>query len=147
MNDNLEDIKHRRGRPLGFKLSEESKDKIRQKRLGTTHSEETKDKISRSLSAHFRSKDSLTDSLQHDYRFSPLSVSRWIDSNKSTINNSCDVLTNKRIVYFSQVEKSYGINIETYFSHNMTPEYILLLKEELQSLGLLDELYILNDTM
>ena len=36
--------KNRQGRPLGFKLSEESKNKIRQSRIGKRHTQETKNK-------------------------------------------------------------------------------------------------------
>ena len=43
------DIVRKRGRPIGHKLSETTKEKIRQKRLGTSHTKETKDKISKSL--------------------------------------------------------------------------------------------------
>lgn len=39
-------MKRRRGRPIGFKMSEESKEKTRQSKLGHKHKEETKQKIS-----------------------------------------------------------------------------------------------------
>jgi len=43
-----------RGRPVGFKLSEESKGKIRNSRLDTSHSLQTKRKISCSLKKYFQ---------------------------------------------------------------------------------------------
>jgi len=44
----------KRGRPEGHKLSQESKDKIRDGRLGKRHTQETRDKISMSLSKEGR---------------------------------------------------------------------------------------------
>ena len=40
---------NRRGRPTGFRLSEESKNKIRNSRTGQHHSESTKTKIANSM--------------------------------------------------------------------------------------------------
>lgn len=134
----------RRGRPLGFKLSLQTKDKIRKKRTGTFHTEETKEKISKSLAKYFRKRDPLTNSLEYDYRFSQAEVYGWIGSNSISINACDDILTNKRIVYLNQLEQSFGEDIERFFSHNMTPEFILLLKEELISKGLLTELEFVN---
>ena len=60
---------NRRGRPIGHRLSESTKEKIRQKRLGTSHTRATKDKISRSLKAYFKSKDKLADSIEYEYSY------------------------------------------------------------------------------
>ena len=137
----------RRGRPLGFRLSSETKEKIRQKRTGTLHTEETKNKISKSLSAYFRKKDPLTNTLEYDYRFSSSEVCGWIGTHSNSINSCDDVLTNKRIIYLSQIEQAFGEDIERFFSHNMTPEFILLLKEEMIAQGLLTELEFLNSAL
>lgn len=137
----------RRGRPLGFKLSSETKEKIRVKRTGTFHTEETKEKISKSLSAYFRRKDPLTDSLERDYRYFSREACSWIDTYSNSINDCEDVLTNKRIVYLSQMEQAFGDDIEKFFSHNMTPEFILLLKEELISKGLITEMEFINSVL
>lgn len=132
--------KNSRGRPLGFKLSEETKDKIREKRIGRAHSEETKEKISRSLAAYFKSKDPLTDSLENDYRYFPEEANEWISDNSLSINDIGDVFTNKRLTYVGQqVEICYGEFIQN-FSHNVTPEFLVLLKEELCKLGRTNEL-------
>ena len=45
----------KRGRPIGHKLSEESKDKIRKSRTGKAQTGETKTKISNSLKNYFKS--------------------------------------------------------------------------------------------
>lgn len=49
------ELKKKRGRPFGHKLSEESKNKIRQSRLGQDHSDKTRVKISKSLNKYFNS--------------------------------------------------------------------------------------------
>ena len=45
----------KRGRPTGFKLSKESKQKISLTKTGQLHTEETKEKISDSVAAYFKS--------------------------------------------------------------------------------------------
>jgi hypothetical protein len=49
----------KRGRPLGFKLSEESKQKISESKTGQLHSEETKEKISHSVAAYFQTPEGI----------------------------------------------------------------------------------------
>jgi len=124
-----------RGRPLGFKLSDESKDKIRQKRLGTTHTIETKDKISESLAKYFKDRDLLTTSLENDYRFANKEVQEWINTHDDVLNSCSEVLTNKRLGYVTKIEYPVGSNIDSFFGHSITPEFILMLKEELLSEG------------
>lgn len=140
--ENITELKKqgRRGRPLGLKLSEETKDKIRNKRIGRPHTEETKDKIADSMNKHFKSRDLLTESLAYDYRFSTEEAICWIDANEEEINKCEEVLTNKRISYTNQIEQPVGVNIDQLFGHSMTPEFILLLKEELLANGLEDSL-------
>jgi len=121
--------KRGRGRPKGFKLTEYSKEKIRQYRLGTRHSDETKDKISSSLRDHFKSLDRFSDTMVADYRYQE-DVSEWIDDNQDELDDVRHILTNKRMVYVSQMEICKGLDIYD-LSHNATPEFFLLLKEEL----------------
>jgi conjugal transfer/entry exclusion protein len=49
----------KRGRPLGFKLSEESKAKISKSKTGQLHDEETKEKISDSVRAYFQTPEGI----------------------------------------------------------------------------------------
>ena len=55
------------GRPLGFKLSEESKKAISESKKGQRHKQETKDKISRSLIIYFRKLNSLSEEIENPY--------------------------------------------------------------------------------
>lgn len=135
-----------RGRPIGFKLSEHSKEKIRQCRLGTRHSESTKEKISRSLKQYFKHRDRLSDTVFNEYRYYSPEVLGWIDAHQFDIDDSESVLTNKRLVYINQMEVCMGLNIYD-VSHNATPEFFLLLKEELRKLGMFMELKELESLM
>lgn len=123
-------ISRKRGRPVGHKLSEYTKDKIRYGRLGTHHSKETKNKISRSLIAYFKKRDSLASSIAHEYNYSDEAV-EWVHNNKEDIDATEHVITEKRLSYLNQVELCLGGDIEKLFGHNATPEFLLILKEEI----------------
>jgi hypothetical protein len=43
-------------------------------------------------------------------------------------------MTEKRLSYLKQLELNIGSDIEHLFGHNSTPEFLLLLKEELSEL-------------
>jgi len=133
------DTDNNRGRPTGYRLSEESKDKIRNSRLGKPHSKETKNKISQSLIKHFKEKDPLSECLEKEYSEFSDEVCEWICEKEFEINELDDVITNKRLLYLNQVEISYGNDIER-FCHNTTPEFLMMLKESLISLGLFEEM-------
>lgn len=119
----------KKGRPCGYKLSDESKDKIRQKRIGTEHSNETKEKISRSLTLYFKKKRSIYNDMYREYK--EMGVLDWLELHKDEINNMDDVLTVKRARYVNQREVSYNNSIEM-FGHSVTPEFILLVKERIK---------------
>jgi len=127
------------GRPTGYRLSEESKDKIRSSRFGTHHSEGTKNKISKSLTKYFRERDPLSESIRYDYRDFPEQVDDWILDNKKDIDQTEHVMTEKRIFFLGQLEICSGFDINN-FSHETTPEFLILLKEELIEKGLTEEL-------
>ena len=132
------DEKRDRGRPIGFRLTDESKDKIRQKRLGSTHTEETKDKISKSLAAYYKKRDSLSDSMEYEYGCVAEAVD-WIVDNKEEIDDMEHVLTERKLIYLRQLEMCFGYDIDI-FGHNQNPEFILMLEEELKKLGCEEEL-------
>lgn len=133
-------ITKKRGRPFGYKLSEETKEKIRQQRLGTRHSQETKNKISRSLIKYFKRRDSLSESMQHEYRKMPKEVTNWLHDNRQSIDETEYVMTEKRLWYLNQLEINLGGDFEHIFGHNATPEFLVLLKEELEDPQLREEL-------
>jgi len=127
-------LNRKRGRPFGHVLSERTKNKIRTKRLGTHHSEETKDKISKSLIEYFKEKDSLASSIGHEYRYLSDEAVEWVYNNRDAIDSTEYVMTEKRLSYLSQSEISLGNDIEILFGHNSTPEFLLMLKEEITKL-------------
>lgn len=132
-------IRHSRGRPPGFRLSEKSKSKIKESRLGRHHSEETKNRISQSLINYFKKRDSLADSIRNEYEHFPYYVDQWIMDHKDVLDDMDSVITEKKLVHLKQLELCFGNEIDR-FGHNATPEFFLMLKEELLELGLFDEL-------
>lgn len=135
-------LKKKRGRPEGFRLSDESKDRIRESRYGKHHSEETKNKIARSLIRHFREQDPLSENIRYDYRYFPPYIDEWIINNKRDIDQTKHVITDKKLLFLNQLELRFGAEIDR-FSHNATPEFFIMLKEELIEKGLEEELEIL----
>jgi len=129
----------KRGRPQGYRLSEESKNKIRISRFGTHHSEETKNKISKSLIKYFKEKDPLSESMRYDYKDFSKGVDDWILDNKEELDRTEHVMSEKKIFFLGQLEICAGFDINN-FSHETTPEFLILLKEELIEKGLTKEL-------
>lgn len=132
MSDNQEwngDNRRGRGRPIGFKLSEESKKAISRSKMGQTHSQETKDKISRSLIIYFRKKNPLSEEIERRYcRADDDLLCDWVQGVREDLDDLDDVLTAKALRNRTRIEMTCGNNIE-YFGHNVTPEIILLFKE------------------
>lgn len=120
----------RPGRPVGYELSDEAKDRIRLSRVGKSHSTETRNKISMSLIKYFRKKDPVSNGIENEYKNFPSEARRWICDHKWEIDNTEGIMANKRIAYLSQQEVCYGSEIES-FCHYATPEFFLILKEEL----------------
>lgn len=135
-------IIHRRGRPFGHRLSEETKNKIRIGRSGAKHRQDTKDKISRSLSAYFKRRDSFAAALEYEYISISDEALDWIDDNRDDIDISDSIITERRLLHLRQLEISVGNELEQFFGHNANPEFLLLLKEQLisQDLSLVVEL-------
>ncbi len=129
----------RRGRPVGHELSDETKDKIRCSRIGKSHSRETRNKISRSLIEYFRKRDPVSTGIENEYKYFPDEAKDWLASHREEIDETEGIMANRRIIYLSQLEACYGSDIEN-FCHFTTPEFLLLLKEELQRLNMREEL-------
>lgn len=126
----------RRGRPLGFKLSEASKRSISMSKVGQRHRSETKDKISKSLVMYFKKRNPISDEINNRYiRVCDIASYCWFEDNRDELDLSMDILTEKAMRNKNKIELSCGSNIE-YFSHNITPELIYLFKEFCEENGL-----------
>ncbi len=125
----------RRGRPLGFKLSEYSKRAISESKRGQRHRNETKDKISRSLLIYFRSKDPLSEELINMYcRADDDELCGWINDVSYELDSADDIMTIRSLRNALRIEVTVGNNIE-YFSHDVNPEMLVLFKEVCEELG------------
>lgn len=125
--------KGRRGRPLGFRLSEESKKRISKSKEGQRHKEKTKEKISKSLYIYFRQRNSLSEEIINKYcKYSEdEDICAWVLRLSDKINKTSNVVTNKVLRNKNMREITYGHNIDR-FGHTFTPEFILLFKEYCQ---------------
>ncbi len=119
----------KRGRPTGFRLSEESKQAIRESKKGQRHRQETKDKISRSLVVYFRRKRPLSEEITNIYcRFDDDMLCNWVLEVSDAIDEIDDVLTERVMRNRNKIELTCGHNIEL-FSHDLNPEVLYLFKE------------------
>ena len=119
----------KRGRPLGFKLSEISKRSISQSKLGQRHKNITKDKISHSLIMYFRRKNPLSEEIINMYcRVGDDTLCYWINEIQDDLNTSMDVLTERSLRNKTRIELNCGHHIEN-FGHSITPELLILFKE------------------
>jgi len=136
----------KRGRPVGYELSEESKKAISLSKTGQRHKQETRDKISKSLILYFRKKNPISVEMVNRYRKSlDDAACEWINSYGDELDTVTDVITEKAIRSKCKIEITCGHNIE-YFSHNITPELIIIFKEYCEENGLdpedvLEEIY------
>lgn len=134
----------RKGRPIGFKLSEASKRAISEAKKGQRHKESTKDKISKSLQNYFRRKNPLSEELINTYcRINDDEMCQWICDVSEDLDEARDILTSKAMYNKLRIEISYGDNIEEIFSHSITPELLLMFKQEVGVSGTIidDEIY------
>jgi NUMOD3 motif len=128
--------KRRRGRPIGFRLSEESKKAISDSKKGQKHTQETKDKISRSLILYFRKLNPFSDEIEKRYcRMDDDEACDWVHEVRSDLNSLNDVMTDRAMRNTRRIELTCGNYIE-FFGHEMTPETILLFKEFCKLRGL-----------
>lgn len=119
----------KRGRPLGLRLSEESKRAISESKRGQKHRQETKDKISRSLTAYFRKLNPLSEEIIEVYcRADDDELCNWINDVRDRLDSTENILTTKSMRNNNLIEITCGDNIEL-FSHSLTPELIVLFKE------------------
>jgi len=127
----------RRGRPIGFKLSELSKRSISESKKGQRHRQETKDKISDSLIVYFKKLNPLSEELTNMYcNFEEGGeVCEWMANNEDNLDNLDDVMTLKSLRNANRIEITVGPNIE-FFSHEITPELLVLFIEQCEILDI-----------
>ena len=119
----------KRGRPLGFRLSEDSKRSISQSKIGQRHRNSTKDKISNSLLMYFRRKNPLSEEIINKYCYaSDDLLCCWVNEVQDDLDSSMDILTERALRNRNRIEISCGHNIDI-FGHSITPELLLLFKE------------------
>jgi len=127
---------NRRGRPIGYRLSEESKRAISESKKGQRHTQETRDKISKTLVIYFRSRNPLSEELINNYcRSDDDELCEWLTDYQEELDSSTDVLTERTLQSTRKIEIAFGQNIE-FFSHELTPEILLLFKETCMESGL-----------
>lgn len=135
-------MSRKRGRPTGYRLSDSSKKAISDSKRGQRHSMETKDKISRTLMLYFRRLKPLSDEIINKYcRSDDDDVCGWINSIREELDETEDIMTDRSMANTRKTELLYGEHIE-YFSHDLTPETYLLLKEKYGPMGINIEEYL-----
>lgn len=126
----------KRGRPLGFRLSENSKRAIGQSKIGQRHKESTKDRISHSLIMYFRRKNPLSEEILNRYCYiGDDKLCQWLNKIQDELNADMDILTERSLRNKTRVEITCGHNIE-FFGHSLTPELLLLFKEFCEENGI-----------
>lgn len=136
--------KRRRGRPLGFKLSDSSKKAISDSKTGQRHSEATKEKISSTLIAYFKNKYPLSSELMDEYSdiINDSDEHRaWFDNIVEYLDDTEDVCTERSLnsKRFREISIEYNISMEEnpYATRLLSsPEELCLLKEKCKGLGL-----------
>jgi len=132
-----------RGRPLGFRLSEESKRAISDSKRGQKHSEITKDKISKTLISYFKSAYPLSTELYEQYKdeiASSSEVRKWFEDSSYLYDEAIDIYTERALnsKRFREISIEYNINMDEnpYLCDVITnPETLCEIKEICTRLG------------
>lgn len=123
----------KRGRPVGHKLSEESKRAIAESKRGQHHKQATKDKISKSLLIYFSQFNSLSEEITNKYcRTDDDELCQWAEDVRDELDESEDIFTNKTMRNTRRTELTSGQHIE-FYSHNLTPELLIMLKDMMEN--------------
>lgn len=115
-------MKNNRGRPLGFRLSEESKRAISESKKGQRHSEATKEKISRSLLQYFKLLYPLSKEFYDNYEElikNDKEVSEWFSAITEQLDSSENFVTEKSLNSKRQREISIELNIDMSDNNNV----------------------------
>lgn len=128
--------KRRRGRPLGYTLSKESRLAISLSKLGHQHTEETKSKISKSLIGFYKRKYPLSEELlvyYHDKYGED--IASWVAKNKDDIDELEDVVTDRCLLNYRRRELEYNTDLG-YSAFAKNYDALLDLKKLLSNMGL-----------
>ena len=115
-----------RGRPLGFKLSDDSKKAISASKRGQHHSESTKEKISKTLTHYFRTLYPLSDELFEQYKNEIKNsdeLLEWFKNIRELYNDTDDVFTERSL----NSKRFREISIELNISMEENPNFVQLL--------------------
>lgn len=118
----------KRGRPLGHKLSEITKEKIRRAKLGSTQKIETREKIAVSVKLYHERRYTFADELLKQYGEYPEAVD-WIKANREALNESEGILTFSRFKSLGSSEWPNTEFIENTESEIIGPEDWIILQE------------------
>jgi len=130
-NRNKLGVQGRKGRPMGYRLSEASKRAISESKKGQKHKKLTKEKISRSLSLYFKLRHPFSEDMIRTYfNYVDAESFKWLRDHIAQLDESKDILTKHSMKSRSQIEIAYGVEIEEVFGHQVTPEFLLICKEE-----------------
>lgn len=138
MDDTIQTQTRGRGRPLGFKLSDLSKQAISDSKRGQHHSEITKDKISKTLMRYFRNMYPLSDELYLQYKdiiASSEEIREWFYDIRSAYDSTSDVFTERSLNSKRYREVSIELNVSMEENPNFTqllnsPEDICELRQQ-----------------
>lgn len=142
MTDDINNINSRgRGRPLGFRLSDTSRQAISDSKKGQQHSESTKEKISKTLMQYFRNIYPLSGELYTQYKNeinSSMEVREWFYRIKSDYDDTRDICTERSLnsKRFREISIEYNISMEDNPNLAMilhSPEDICDLREQCEN--------------
>lgn len=119
----------KRGRPVGMRLSDETKRKIAEGKTGYQHTQETKDKISESLIEFYRQQSSWGTELKHVYQDNP-EVLQWVLDHIDDLDGTEECTTERRLNRDRIKNIPVGHKIE-FTPDTVNPEILYLLKEEI----------------
>ncbi len=69
--------------------------------------------------------------MANEYSYISEEAVESVCDNRDAIDDTDYVVTEKRLFYLSQLEMCLGSDIENFFGHMTTPEFLLILKEEI----------------
>ncbi len=106
-----------RGRPLGFRLSDVSKQAISDSKKGQHHSESTKEKISKTLMQYFRNMYPLSDELYLQYKNeikNSKEVREWFNKIRTEYDATTDICTERSLnsKRYREISIEYNISVE-----------------------------------